>query len=40
MVLLFSIATHRLQLSTLKKVAGVGGFEPPNPGSKDLCLTA
>ena len=23
-----------------KCLAGVGGFEPPNPGSKDLCLTA
>jgi len=23
-----------------EKMAGVGGFEPPNPGSKDLCLTA
>jgi integrase len=22
------------------KLAGVGGFEPPSPGSKDLCLTA
>ena len=22
------------------KMAGVGGFEPPNAGSKDLCLTA
>ena len=25
---------------TKDKMAGVGGFEPPNPGSKDLCLTA
>ncbi len=23
-----------------KLLAGVGGFEPPSPGSKDLCLTA
>ena len=27
-------------IKSKKKVAGVGGFEPPNPGSKDLCLTA
>lgn len=23
-----------------KRLAGVGGFEPPNAGSKDPCLTA
>ena len=27
-------------LKLQNNLAGVGGFEPPNPGSKDLCLTA
>jgi hypothetical protein len=28
------------QFSSEQKVAGAGGFEPPNAGTKILCLTA
>ena len=28
------------QISSEQNVAGAGGFEPPNAGTKILCLTA
>jgi hypothetical protein len=34
-----SVTKHK-SLKSKQNMAGVGGFEPPNPGSKDLCLTA
>ena len=38
--LVYSLFIWQTRWNDIKNLAGVGGFEPPNPGSKDLCLTA